>query len=120
MVLDEDAPVGWCQWYLCGVDPVWARDVGAAPDDAGIDYAIGEAPRLRRGVGTQLVAALVHLVHSVHPACDIVSDPDARNVPSRRVLEKNGFALERIASLPSEPTDDPMAIYRLAAQVRAV
>jgi hypothetical protein len=31
------------------------------------------------------------------------------------VLEKNGFRLVAVRSLVSEPTDDPMAIYRLPA-----
>jgi RimJ/RimL family protein N-acetyltransferase len=116
VVLDDGEPIGWCQWYLCAIAPDWAHDVGAGPGDAGIDYAIGEASKVGRGAGTQLVAALVQAVRSAHPRCTIVSDPDARNVASRRVLEKNGFILERVVALASEPTDDPMAIYRLAPQ----
>jgi aminoglycoside 6'-N-acetyltransferase len=115
VVLHDDEPVGWCQWYPCHVDPVWAADIGAGPDDCGIDYAVGDPAHVGRGVGTQLVAALVALVRTARPGCGIVSDPDARNTASRRVLEKNGFALVTVRPVRSEPTDDPMAIYRLAA-----
>ena len=114
LVVVEDAePIGWCQWYRCKIDPEWANDVGAGPGDIGIDYAIGAASRVGRGVGTQLVTTLVRRVRSVHPHGAVVADPDERNVASRRVLEKCGFELVRVGSLASEPTDDPMAIYRL-------
>ena len=56
LVLSDDEPVGWCQWYLCWQEPAWAADVGAAPGDVGIDYAIGEATQVGRGMGTALVA----------------------------------------------------------------
>jgi aminoglycoside 6'-N-acetyltransferase len=115
IVLEDDAPVGWCQWYPCEDDPDWASDIGAGPGDVGIDYAIGDPDRVGRGLGTELVAALVWLVRAEQPGVALMSDPDARNVPSRRVLEKNGFQLIGVASLASEPTDDPMAIYRLPA-----
>jgi aminoglycoside 6'-N-acetyltransferase len=115
LVLEDDRPIGWCQWYDCAEDPEWATDVGAAPGDVGVDYAIGEPACTGRGLGTALVAALVRLVRTEHPDVTIVSDPDARNTASRRVLEKNGFRLVAVTSLASERTDDPMAIYRLAA-----
>jgi aminoglycoside 6'-N-acetyltransferase len=113
VVLHEGEPVGWCQWYPCDVDPAWAADIGAEPGDCGIDYAIGDATRIGRGVGTELVAALVALVRRARPGCGIVADPDAANTASRGVLEKNGFELVAVKAMPSEPTDDPMAVYRL-------
>ena len=114
LVVDNEEPVGWCQWYLCADEPAWAADVGAAPGDVGIDYAIGEATQVGRGMGTELVAGLVARVRTIHPGCGVIADPDERNVPSRRVLEKNGFDLVRVAALPSEPTESPVAVYRLA------
>jgi hypothetical protein len=44
--------------------------------------------------------------------------PEAANVPSRRVLEKNGFHLVEVRPIATEPHRRPMAVYRLAAQVR--
>jgi predicted acetyltransferase len=41
--------------------------------------------------------------------------PDAANTASRRVLEKNGFELVEIRPVATEPSDAPIAIYRLAA-----
>lgn len=115
VVLDEGEPVGWCQWYACEVDPAWAADMGAGPGDCGIDYAIGDPAHVGRGVGTDLVAALVALVRAARPGCGIMADPEAANTASRRVLEKNGFALVAVKAMASEPSDDPMAIYRLPA-----
>jgi aminoglycoside 6'-N-acetyltransferase len=115
VVLDDGEPVGWCQWYLCEVDPEWAAEVGAAPGDVGVDYAIGEPVRVGGGVGTALVAALVSSVRAAQPGCGIVADPDAENHASRRVLEKNGFSFVAVKTMNSEPSDEPMAIYRLPA-----
>jgi aminoglycoside 6'-N-acetyltransferase len=81
-----------------------------------VDYAIGEPARVGRGVGTEVIAALVGVVRAARPGCGIVADPDARNPASRRVLEKNGFQLVAVKEMDSEPTDDPMAVYRLPAE----
>jgi len=113
VVLHDGEPVGWCQWYLCGVDPEWAAEVGAEPGDVGVDYAIGDAARVGAGVGTELISALVRLVREARPGCGIVADPDVQNAASRRVLEKNGFGLVTVKTMHSEPSDDPMAVYRL-------
>jgi aminoglycoside 6'-N-acetyltransferase len=106
-------PVGWCQWYLCRDYPDHAAGVGADPGDAGIDYALGEADVRGRGLGTALIAALVAHIRSRHPRAAIIADPEATNLASRAVLERNGFVLIDERTLPSEPTPATMAIYRL-------
>lgn len=112
MVEEDGRPIGWCQWY--GVDdfPAHAEGVGAAPGDVGIDYAIGEPDRTGAGVGTALVAGVVALVGEARPGAGVVADPEAANTASRRVLEKNGFALVSVGPVASETTDAPMAVYR--------
>ena len=114
-VLEDGVPIGWCQWYRWGDYPDEARATGADADEAGIDYAIGDPGRVGKGVGTRLVGALVAEVRRRLPGAGIVSDPAAANVASRRVLEKNGFALVGVRPIATEPVDDPMAVYRLPA-----
>lgn len=113
VVLEDASPIGWCQWYSCDDYPEHAAGVGAEPGDVGIDYAIGDPSRHGTGVGTALVAALVAHVRRLRPGGGLIADPEAANTASRRVLEKNGFALIAERPVDSESTDAPMAIYRL-------
>ena len=66
-----------------------------------------------RGAGTRLIAALVALIRRQHPGAGILAGPDAANIASRRVLEKNGFELVAVRPVATEPGDTLMAIYRL-------
>jgi RimJ/RimL family protein N-acetyltransferase len=112
-VNEAAAPIGWCQWYPYDAYPAEASAIGADPGDCGIDYALGEPAALGRGLGTQLIAALVVEVRRHRPGCGIVVDPDASNAASRRVLELNGFSLVAVRPVATELNDNPMAIYRL-------
>jgi aminoglycoside 6'-N-acetyltransferase len=112
--LSAAGPIGWCQWYPYDAYPQEAEALGARPGDCGIDYAIGDPTAIARGLGTQLIAALVGEVRRHHPGCGVIVDPDADNVASRRVLERNGFSLVAVRPVASELNDNPMAIYRLA------
>ena len=115
LVVESDTrPVGWCQWYLCHEYPEHAAGIGARAGDVGIDYAIGEPTQVGLGLGTALVTAIVRDIRTSHPHAGILADPDADNLASRRVLEKNGFELLGIRPVASEPTDAPVAIYHLA------
>jgi aminoglycoside 6'-N-acetyltransferase len=115
LIAEEDGrPVGWCQWYRCDDDPDWAADVGADAGDAGIDYAIGDRRAVGRGLGTAMVRLLVAHVRRQLPQAALYADPEATNTASRRVLEKNGFTVVAEGALPSESTQDPIAVYRLA------
>ena len=113
LVVEEDAnPIGWCQWYLLRDYPEYEADVDGQPGDVGIDYAIGDPTRTGCGLGTQLIALLIGEIRQLHPGAGIVADPDATNMASRRILEKNGFRLVDERVVPSDETDAPMAIYR--------
>jgi len=114
LVTEDGAPVGWCQWYRWADYPAEAAAMEASENDIGIDYAIGDPTFIGRGAGTELVAALVALVRRHHPLFGVLVAADAANLASRRVLEKNGFDLVRVQSVATEPTDAPMAIYRLS------
>jgi RimJ/RimL family protein N-acetyltransferase len=104
-------PIGWCEWYPYDADPDAARVVGAAPGECGIDYAIGDPGALGRGLGTELIAALIAEVRHRYPGCGVIVDPDAANLGSRRVLERNGFSF---VELRPWPEGGQMATYRLA------
>lgn len=114
VAIQDDRPIGWCQWYVCDDDPGWAADIGAGPGDVGMDYAIGVEGSTGRGLGTLMIAEMVKSIRAEHPDAAIFADPDERNLGSRRVLEKNGFELIEVKPVASEPTNDPMAIYRLS------
>ncbi|WP_249009274.1 GNAT family N-acetyltransferase [Conexibacter sp. DBS9H8] len=110
----EAPPIGWCQWYPYDAYPAEAAALGAHAGDCGIDYAIGEPAAIGRGLGRELIAALVEVVRHHHPGCGLIVDPAAANVASRRVLEHNGFALIGVRSVATEPSEHPVAIYRLS------
>ncbi|HEY3774790.1 MAG TPA: GNAT family N-acetyltransferase [Solirubrobacteraceae bacterium] len=109
------SPIGWCQWYPYDAYPDEGAAAGALPGECGFDYALGDPAAIGRGLGTQLIAALIGEVRRAHPRCGFIVAPDARNVASRRVLEHNGFVLAEVRPIETEPIDDPMAIYRLQA-----
>lgn len=103
------------QWYRWANYPAEAAGMGARDSEIGIDYAIGNPAWTGRGVGTLLVAALVAEARRRHPGVGILTSADAANTASRRVLEKNGFHLVAVRPVATEPSDAPMAIYRLPA-----
>jgi aminoglycoside 6'-N-acetyltransferase len=106
--------IGWCQWYPWDDEPDEARELGALPGECGFDYAIGDPAAIGRGLGTEMNAVLVDEIRRHRPRCGLIVEPDAANIASRRVLERNGFELVDVRPLAFEPHDRPMAIYRLA------
>jgi aminoglycoside 6'-N-acetyltransferase len=115
MVTLASTPFGWCQWYRWADYPADAQAIGARDGEIGIDYAIGDPAQVGRGVGTTLIATLTTEIHRHHPGAGILTDPDAANMASRRVLEKNGFHLVAVRPVATEASDAPMAIYRLSS-----
>jgi RimJ/RimL family protein N-acetyltransferase len=82
-----------------------------------MDYAIGDPAWIGRGTGTELIAVLVTEIRRHHPSAGMLVGPDAANTASRRVLEKNGFELVAVRPVATEPSDAPIAIYRLTGEL---
>jgi len=104
-------PVGLGQWYLWDDNPQ-ARDAYGIPSGTvGLDYLIGHAHDCGRGMGTQLLEALVEAA----PDVPIWVTPEEANEPSCRVLEKCGFELMAVkqCQIEEEPWAGPTALYRL-------
>jgi aminoglycoside 6'-N-acetyltransferase len=89
-------PVGWIQWYRWSDFPEHAARLGAEPNTAGIDLAIGEPDLLGQGIGPRAITAFLERWVFIDPtitAC--IADPDERNLRSTRALEKAGFVTLR-------------------------
>ena len=112
-VIGGGDPIGWCQWYRWADYPAEAAAMGACEDEIGIDYAVGDPAWVGHGTGTLLVTALVAEARRHRSGAGILTAPAAANTASRRVLEKNGFMLVAVRPVATEPSDAPMAIYRL-------
>jgi aminoglycoside 6'-N-acetyltransferase len=118
MVTWDGRGIGWCQWYRWADYPAEAAAVDARAGEVGIDYAIGDPAWVGRGAGTTLVAALVTEARRHRPGAGVLVAAAADNAASRQVLEKNGFALVSVRPVATEPSDAPMAIYRLPPSPR--
>jgi len=104
----DGTDIAFVQRYRFDDNPEWVEALaptGAPADAAGIDYLIGCADLIGRGIGTAIIGELVEDTWRRYPDVSaIVVDVDERNRRSWRALEKVGF--ERIWSGQLE-TDDP-------------
>jgi RimJ/RimL family protein N-acetyltransferase len=92
----DGTPSGMFQHYMWAEEATgWAARVGARPGEAGLDYFLGAVEQTGHGLGTAMLSAFLDTVVLADPAVAAVRvDIDARNLPSRRVVEKLGFHVE--------------------------
>lgn len=111
----HDEPIGIIQCYRHAEHRHWDEAIGI-PAAAGIDYLIGEADHVGKGVGSAAIASFTPHVFASYPDIEvIVSAPQADNRASCRALEKAGFTLADERQLDSDDPSDaaPSAIYTL-------
>lgn len=87
--------------------------IGTQQGEFGLDYALGDPDVVGKDMGTAMIHSLVTKVRRHHGDVGFVVTPEAASQASRRVLEKSGFNLLDVRTVPTEPHDRPMAIYRL-------
>jgi aminoglycoside 6'-N-acetyltransferase len=113
-------PVGLVQRHAFADYPEWRDEMATlvdVPEGAwSVDYFVGEADVLRRGIGAAMVREAVHSHWAAHPrATAVIVAVSAANTASWRMLESAGFS--RIATgnmTPDNPIDDTAhVVYRL-------
>jgi len=115
-VLEDAVPIGLAQWYRWD-DYAEDRDnyrIGVG--ELGIDYAIGDVSACGHGAGTAMLGLVLDLLRTAHgEAVTVTVTPEAANAASRRILEKNGFALVDVFQtrhLEGRAPEGPTALYR--------
>jgi aminoglycoside 6'-N-acetyltransferase-1b/aminoglycoside 6'-N-acetyltransferase-2 len=96
-----DRPIGYCQSYAVAGDDFWPDETD--PGARGCDQFIGEAALLGRGLGTDIVRALVDTIFRDPAATKVQTDPSPDNARAIRCYEKAGFRAVRNVTTPDGP-----------------
>ena len=81
---------------------VYGSVVAGLENAAGMDYLLGEAQDLGKGLGTAAIRAFVAFVFERYLEIDaVLADPEQANIPSWRALESAGFERIWTGLLPS-------------------
>lgn len=92
IVMLEGVAIGLCQYYKCKDSD---EDFGnlTVEGSYGIDYLIGEEDYIGKGVGRQMIRALLDTIFSFPDAIRVTADIDENNKASEGVLQSCGFIL---------------------------
>ena len=95
----------WRDW------PKEAERVGAQPDEAGIDYLIGDPALIGRGIGPEMIRAFIAKV--IGPDLGLRTNVAVANERSWRCLEKLGFVRDpETRMVPDEVGPQYVLSYR--------
>ena len=96
-------PAGWIQWYRWADYPDHARQLGAEPQTAGLDLAIGEPDLTGRGLGSGAIGRFLREIVFADPALTaVVADPEEANKSSLRAFARNGLTVTNTVQLAGE------------------
>jgi aminoglycoside 6'-N-acetyltransferase len=96
-------PIGWIQWYLWSDYPDHAAQLGAGPQTAGMDLAIGEPEMIGSGLGPIVIRAFIQrFIRADRSVSSVITDIDERNTRSLRAFEKVGFSFGNTVRLRGE------------------
>ena len=96
-------PIGYAQSYVAlrSEDGWWEDETD--PGVRGIDQSLANPEQLSKGLGTQLVRALVELLFTNPAVTKIQTDPSPTNLRAIRCYEKAGFVQEGTITTPDGP-----------------
>ena len=94
IVLKEDKPIGFGQYYDCfDAQEEWYL-VSGPNKIFSMDYFIGEENYLRKGYGKEIIKLLTAVILNRCPECAIIVQPENENIASCKSLLANGFVYD--------------------------
>lgn len=99
IVLYQDMPIGFCQYYDCSKTPPGFEWDSEPKGTFCIDYLIGQEFFLKKGLGSVIVQQLCRLIFKQENPVQIIADPVPENIDSIKLLERNGFTLDPTSGL---------------------
>jgi RimJ/RimL family protein N-acetyltransferase len=96
-------PIGYAQSYVAlgSGDGWWEAETD--PGVRGIDQSLADPQLLGKGLGTQMVRALVESLFSDPEVTKIQTDPSPANLRAIRCYQKAGFRIVRQIVTPDGP-----------------
>jgi len=97
IVMDENTPIGFCQYYDCydANDMEDWYSVTQRNDSFSIDSLIGNEAYLGKGYGKAIVKLLTETIQQKERARQIIVQPETDNHSSNHVLMANGYIYDR-------------------------
>ncbi len=117
IVVVDRQPIGFVQRYRIDDDPEWRESIRCALGESsdvgiGVDYLIGEADLIGRGVGQQVISTFVEASWARYPDADrVVVAVQQNNAASWKSLEASGFQRAWKGHLISADPSDQGASY---------
>lgn len=91
IVMYDDIPIGFCQYYDCYYAKEEWYDVKNPNSLFSIDYLIGEEEYLNKGYGKAIISILTNNIKHNTSAKQIVVQPEKENIPSNKALLSVGY-----------------------------
>lgn len=91
MVIVDDKPIGFCQYYqieVAGED--WYGTI-RREDTYSMDYLIGDTNYLSKGLAPKIIDLLTKKIFMETNAKQIIVQPEEENLKSRRALARAGY-----------------------------
>lgn len=87
----DGEPMSYWELYEVSADPL-AQYYAVQPGDVGVHLLVGPAHLRGRGIGSQLLSAVVETLFACRPTIRrVVAEPDRDNIASVRTFERSGF-----------------------------
>ena len=113
VILHDDTPIGYIQWYMVADAPEYAALVGDARGAAALDLLIGEDASAARGLGVASLRAFLRtIVFAVPGTAYCYVDPHPENLIAIRAYTRAGFRPQH--RLDPTPPAEPCLLMRIA------